>query len=147
MSTPVHIIDGRGTKGKSCITSIGQLVTGPIKYDETKFIELAEDDTAYNFYLPRAGEQFVITGFIATADQQVASNADANVVIYEATSPTSTTEAKNLIQFAITQKTNITATPLNILVNSGVYLNAKTDDDDIHMTIMGYYIPILTQGG
>ena len=141
MSTPIQIIDGRGSKIRACVNHLGALIVAPSSYDESKFNELAEDDTAYNFFLPKAGEQFVITGFIATADQQVASNADANVVIYEATSPTSTTEVKNLIQFAITQKTSVTAFPLNILVNEGVYLNAKTDDDDIHMTITGYYIP------
>ena len=34
--------------------------------------------------------------------------------------------------------------PLNILVAPGKYVNAKTTDDDIHMTIMGYYISELS---
>ena len=34
-------------------------------------------------------------------------------------------------------------TGLNLLVNGGKYVNGKTSDDDIHMTIMGYYIPEL----
>ena len=32
-------------------------------------------------------------------------------------------------------------TGLNIAVAIGKYVNAKTSDDDIHMTITGYYIP------
>ena len=32
---------------------------------------------------------------------------------------------------------------LNILVNEGRFIIAKTDDDDVFLTIMGYYIPAL----
>jgi len=34
------------------VTKAGELVVAPFTYDETEFRELAEDDTAYNFYEP-----------------------------------------------------------------------------------------------
>ncbi len=138
----VNILDGSGNGRKAKVTPIGQLVTAPASYDETVFKELAVDDTAYNFYDAKAGEQFVVTGVLFRADKQVSSTVDATVVIYEATTDSTTTVSKVLIQFAVVQGDIINATPLNILVAEGRYVNAKTTDDDIHMTIMGYYVDI-----
>lgn len=136
----VLIRDGSGTGRAAKVTSIGQLVTAPFAYDETVFKELAAANTAYNFYKPKPGEQFVITGVLFRADKQVSSTVDATVVIYEATTDATTTVSKVLIQFAVVQGDIINATGLNLLVSEGRYVNAKTDDDDVHMTIMGYYI-------
>lgn len=124
------------------VTDSGELVVGPIAYDETEFRELAEDDTAYNFYEPKPMQQFVITGFSMKADRDVSTTVDAEVIIYEATNTTETTVSKVLFQEAMVrgERTSLTT---HILVNSGVWINAKTSDDDIHMTIMGYYIPEL----
>ena len=143
MSIPAQIIDGAGTKVKTIVTKIGQLVTSPYDYDETTFTELAEDDTAYNFYKPRVGQQFVITGIIASADAQVSNTADATVVVYEASSTSTLTVDKTLLQLAMVRFDQITFSP-NILVREGKFVNAKTTDDDIHMTITGYYIPKLS---
>jgi len=33
--------------------------------------------------------------------------------------------------------------PLNILINPNVFINVKTTDITINVTIMGYFIPIL----
>lgn len=136
----VLIVDGSGKGRAATVTPIGQLVTAPYAYDETVFNELAAANTAYNFYEPKVGKKFVITGVLFRADKQVSSTVDATVVIYEATTGVTTTVSKVLIQFAVVQGDIINATPLNILVAEGRYVNAKTDDDDIHMTIVGYYI-------
>lgn len=141
MSTPVRIVDGPYT---AKVTQLGQLVVAPLAYDETEFRELAVDNTAYNFYVPKSGKQFVITGIRAKADRQVSPTADADVVIYEAAAPDTTTVAKVLHQEAMVQGESIALLPLNILVNTGVWVNAKTTDDDIHMTIFGYYIPVFS---
>lgn len=74
------------------------------------------------------------------ADKQVSSTVDATVVIYEATTDSTTTVSKVLIQFAVVQGDIINPARLNLLVNEGRYVNAKTDDDDVHMTILGHYI-------
>ena len=140
MTTPTNIVDGSGSKSKAKVTNAGQLVTASLSYDLTIFNELGEINTAYNFYEPKAGCNFVITGVVAVADKQVSSAASADVVIYEAASAAATTVSKVLIQTAMVQDQIQIFLPINILVNEGVYINAKTTDDDIHMTIMGYYI-------
>lgn len=139
MSIDIHIeFNGRRAR----VTKAGELVVAPFTYDETEFRELAEDDTAYNFYEPKPGHQFVITGFNMKADRDVSQTIDAVVIIYEAESIDTTTVAKTLFQEAMIRGER-TSLSTHILVNSGVWINAKTSDDDIHMTIMGYYIPEL----
>lgn len=140
MSLPSFIDDGGGSGNKARVTDKGQLVVAPISYDQTKFVELAEPNIGYNFYPPIGGKQFVITGVIATGDKQINANADATVEVYEAISTTTTAVKKALITFVLTQSTVLSLLPLNILVNTGVYINAKTDDDDVHMNIIGYFI-------
>ena len=125
------------------VTESGELVVAPLSFDETKFNELAEDDTAYNFYEPKPNKQFVITSMLAYGDKQVGSQTNATVEVYEAASSDSTTVLKCLIKFEIGQNQAIPFTPLRVLVKEGVWVNAKTDDDDIHMTVMGYYINAL----
>ena len=94
----------------------------------------------YNFFLPQSQKQFVITGFLAVGDQQITGNANANVIIYEAADRDTATVDKILIQFVVKQDQDIAMPGIRILVSAGKFVNAKTDDDDVHMTIMGYYI-------
>jgi hypothetical protein len=138
MPTPVTIKFG---PYEVKVTPLGQLVIAPLAYDETEFRELAELDTAYNFYKPRSGQQIVITGIRAKADRQVSNTVDADVVIYEAISETTLTVDKVLHREAMVRGESFTFTPLNILVRAGKYINAKTTDDNIYMTLMGYSVP------
>ena len=140
MAMPVYI-KGRRGKWIADVTPLGQLVTAPLAYDETEFRELAEPNVAYNFYKSKVGQQFVITGIRAKADRQVSATVDADVVIYEASAQDTTTVDKVLHQEAMIRGEDMTL-PMNVLVAAGKFVNAKTTDDDIHMTIFGFYIDI-----
>lgn len=122
------------------VTPSGELVVAPLHYDDTKFNELAEPNVGYNFFGPLPQKQFVVTGVWFRADKDVSNIADATVVIYEAANTDTTTVDKILRQFAVVREDIIDTSPLRILVNAGKFVNAKTDDDDIHMNITGYYI-------
>ncbi len=129
--------DGRAVK----VTPTGELVVAPAAYNETEFNILAVAGTAYNFYGPRVKKQFIISSIIAYADKDVTGGgANAEVIVFEASSSSSATVDKELLQFALEQNQLFPPAPLNIKVAPGVWINAKTDDDDIHMTILGYYI-------
>ena len=135
---PVQLFSGSVPIASS---HVGQLVTTAYAYDEVSFNELAANDTAYNFYKPRAHHQFIITGIMAKADKQVSGSVDAVVEIYEASSVSSTVVEKVLYQDAMVEGDRLSLIGLNIVVREGFFINAKTSDDDIHMNIMGYYIP------
>ena len=84
MSIGVNIEDGGGTDRKAIVTNSGQLVVAPLHYDETSHNEIGAVDTAVNYFAPKPGKQFVITGLIYSADQQVSVTAGAVVQVYEA---------------------------------------------------------------
>jgi len=122
------------------VTVSGELVIAPLHYSDPQFIELAEPDTAYNFFAPISDKSFVITGFNMKADRDVSTTVDASVIIYEADGEDETTVSKVLFQEALVRGERTGYTNMNTFVNSGKWINAKTTDDDIHVTIFGYYI-------
>tara|TARA_R110000868_G_scaffold142824_1_gene360342 strand:- start:730 stop:1275 length:546 start_codon:yes stop_codon:yes gene_type:complete len=124
----------------------GELLISDGPYDLAKFNELSTIDTAYNFFLPNGRKQFVMTGFLMYGDKQVASATNATVIIYEASQVDSTTTDRILIQVEVGQNQSIPFPNIRILCNVGVYINAKTDDDDIHMTIFGHYVDLMGRG-
>lgn len=140
MGLPVRIVDP-ATGREASVTRTGALAVGAIQYDEVSFQELATDNIAFNFYTPKAGQQFVITLIHLKADRDVSNTVDAAVVIYEATSVTETTVAKVLFQVNMVRNNILVLPGLNILVSEGVWINGKTTDDDIFVNITGYYIP------
>jgi len=143
LSTPV-LIKGSGNKATAKVTSIGQLVVTSLFYDETEFNFLnATAATAFNFYSPKAGKQFVITGIIAQANKDVSNTALATVIVFEASQLDDASADKILLEFGLSRFGVLNAPPLNIIVNEGKYVNATTDDTSVLMTIMGYYIPTL----
>ena len=141
MANPIHILDGTGTKQKVKVTAIGQLATAPFAYDEVKVQTLDADNVAENFFTPRVGFQVVITGVIIGGDRLVSANDGALVEIFAADSPTSDTALGPIITLSVTKNSTIPILGLNFLVAEGVYINAKADDSNVLISIMGYYIP------
>lgn len=131
MSVPVKI---KGVK----VTKDGALVTSPSEYDIPFYHEMNVDDQVYNFVLPLAHKQFVFTGFLAVSNKDV--QADAVIEIYSANSPTSSDAIGAPVKFALTKNQEVSPTPLRILVKNGVWINAKTTDATIHLTMFGNFI-------
>lgn len=128
------------------VNEAGEILVSDGPYDLSTFNELDTINTAYNFFGPRGIEQFVITGFLMYGDKQVNSSTNATVIIYESDQRDSTTESRVLVQVEVGQNQSIPFPNIRILCNKGVYLNAKTDDDDIHMTIFGHYVNLQGRG-
>ena len=140
MAIHTNIEDGQGTDSLVHVTPNGELIIREIEYSQSVFQTLDVDNTAYNFYTPIVGQNFIITGIIADAAASVGSG--ATVTIYEADSPTSTGVDKNLFTFFLAASTPKTVVPIMVKTSEGVFLNAKTNDDDVFMTILGYYVNV-----
>ena len=138
MSIPVRLQGSSGYEANT--TSNKELITAPIRPDLVIFKELAEPNTAYNFYEPQQGKQMIVTGITAKADKQVSSTADATVIIYEATDATTTTVSKVIYQDVMVEGDRINLIGLNLLIAEGCFINAKTTDDDIHVNIFARYL-------
>lgn len=138
MPIDVQLVDP-ATGNAAQVHADGRLFTGG-PFNLIEFKELAEDDTAYNFYPPRQFQQFVVTRIFAYGDKEVAANANATVEVYEATSASTITVSRIIMQFEIGQNEFHAFDTLALLVNTNRFINAKTSDDDVHMNILGYYI-------
>ena len=120
-------------------SKIGQVITAPYAYDSVKAITLGVDDQVYNFYKPIVGKSFVVTGIVLNANKSVTS--ECIIDVYQGSSVADSDTTLNILKVELLKNTSMTLLGLNILVQDGKWVNAKTDDDDVFCTIMGYYIP------
>lgn len=118
----------------------GGLVVGPGTFDDTVFNKMAVADQAYHFFPPKVGKQFCITGFFVFATKDVSDASDTNIIIYEADSTTSTTVDKTTYQFGMPKLSTASKGPVLLTIGEGKFLNAKTDDNTVDLTIEGHYI-------
>ncbi len=136
MAAVVQIIGESGATAR--VTNSGELVVAPLSYDEVANQTLDSANVAENFFAPKSQQQFVVTGIVANADKSVTT--DVVVDVYEADSLTSATIDKAIFHFEMLKNGDKDLIGLRILVNSGVFINAKADDANVNITIMGYYI-------
>jgi len=142
MSLNIEIEDGRGgTKHTAKVTSRGQLVVAPLEFSETYFNFMDVDNQVYNFAEPRAGQRFVITGMLINGSRSIGTSG-AVVEIYEADAIDSGTVSKALFTIDLAKSASLSVNPLNVIINSGMWLNGRTDDDDVYLTILGYYVEV-----
>lgn len=140
MSIPAEIKDGRNTNYRAGVTKRNQLITSPLEYSTPVSKELSTINTAFNFFKPKAGRQLVVTDIIVGADRDVSPTTGALIEIYTAISTTSISILTDILTLPLTKNASISLTGLNFLVDSGVWVNAKTDDATVFITIAGYYI-------
>ena len=136
------ITDGKGNGHAAHVTTAGQLIVSPYDFDLVQYLNFDVAAQGYTFFSNKTGYQFVMTGLLLTADSNVVTS--CIVDIYEATILNSATINKSIFHFEILKNGSRQLIGLNILINEGVYINGKTDDDDVFATMMGYYIPTVT---
>ena len=132
----VRLIGASGNPAE--VLSSGQLAVAPLHFSTPVSIKLDVAGQAYNFFSPAPGFRYIITEIILTADKNVTT--DALVEVFEATAADSTVVTKPLFTIEQLKNTTLALTGLNWEVNSGVYINAKTDDDDVYATISAFSI-------
>lgn len=141
MTLKTLIRDGRGTGNLAEISPVGELIVSGFGINTTKFNALNVANTAFNFYIPESGQNFIITAIIYNTPA-----GSSTVDVYEASSITSTTINKQIFRIVTT---GATFAPLIlslggfIPVTEGEFLNSKTDNPTVNMTIVGFYKPII----
>jgi hypothetical protein len=140
MATPTVIKDNDSGR-TAIVTKFNQLVVAPLDYSVPVSDSLDVIDTAFNFVAPEQDQSIVITDIIASADNAVSNVVPAEVEIYEATSATTTTIDRGIVSPRIVRGSNFTLVGLNMLVPEGKWVNAKTNDNNVLVTIMFYRVP------
>lgn len=138
----VKLNDGTGAGHTAKITHTGELVTIRGSYDQTFQASMTSINTAYNLVVPKTSKQFIITGIIINTDKNVSATDGAIVEVYEATNDTTTTVTKTIMPLTIGRNSTIPLTGILIQTTKGTFINAKTDDATVNITLLGYYLLI-----
>ena len=141
MSINVEIqgTDVNGHLARANVTPLGQLVTAPFSYDEVMADTLDSNGVAFNFFKPKTRKRFVVTVILLTADSNVTGSSIIDV--YESSAIDDTTIDKSILHIDLLKNDYRDMIGLNLLISEGKFLNAKCDDNDVSITIMGYYVP------
>ena len=139
MGIKTTIKDGKGNNHEVKVTERNQLVIAPLDFSVLYHVKAEVVNTAYNLIPPLTGKRFVITELVLYANKSVGVS-DATVIIYEALSPTTITEHLVIFTQEMVKQTTLVMTGLNIIIEEGIWLNVKTDDDDIFVNMAGYYV-------
>lgn len=141
MAAPIAIVDSKdGVTAR--VTRFGQLVVAPLAYSEPIAQELDATDTAFNFLAPESGKNIVITDIIVSTGQLVSPTDPAEIEIYEADADDSLDILQGIVSPRLVRAGSLVLTGLNLLVPEGRWVNAKTDDASIFITIMFYRVPV-----
>jgi hypothetical protein len=127
------------------VNRVGELATGRLHFDEAHVNAIAVADTAYNYALPVAGFNFIITTMLAFASKDVNDATATLIEIYTATSLTSTVVDTEILSFGMGKLTVLPLVPLNLLIPEGYWLNAKSSDAIINLSILGHYVKRLDE--
>lgn len=132
----VRILDddsGRVVK----VTPNGELVTGTLEYSEPYYVELGVNDQIYNAVPAKVSKRFIIVGLLIGADRNVTT--DCTVHIYESLSADGVSD-KDILVIDLNKGHHTYLNLINLSTQSTRWINATTDDDDVDLTVFGYYV-------
>ena len=134
--------------GTDCNTSVkvssrGQLAVAPLDFSTSYTGSATVNNVAVDIVPPIAGKCFVITDIFLDAGKGVSASTAATVDLYEATDPEEETIDKAILSFEMLKNTNRVITGLNLIVNAGRWVNLKTTDNTVSISVLGYYVNLL----
>ena len=140
MTAFVQISDPK-TNHTARVSEFGQLITAPIAYTTPTARTLAVVDEPVNFVEPEANHQVVITDIILSSDKNVGANG-ASVQVYFSDAVDSSNIVGGILDIEMLKNTSRDLIGLNFIVGEGLWVNAKTNDNNIQVTIGYYRVPI-----
>lgn len=124
------------------VTFGGALAVSPLKASLSFNETLAVDDTAVNIVPAMADNIFCITGIFLTGNKNIDATTAATVNIYTASSATAALSAaiETLLTVPVAKNTRRDLNPILLTTDIGEYINGETSDDDVIVTILGFYL-------
>ena len=140
--TQVQLISGNGNGIPVGISGNGELITRAFSYSDPAFQNMDNTTDAFNFQSPQVGYQFVITGAIISGNRDIGVDG-AITTIYGATviDSTNITAARTFLEVEVPKNTVFPFVLPNVLVDEGLFVNGKTDDNSVRVALYGYFVP------
>lgn len=133
--------ENTGGQNEAAVTSQGEVLIREFAYSEfnTQFLDVV--DTASNHFKPKDGFRFVITGLSISGNRNIGVNGSV-YSLYTANSATSTAIIDEPFTAEIPKSSFSVQQLPKVRIAEGVFLNSKCDDDDIRVTVYGYFVPV-----
>lgn len=122
------------------ISTNGELFVAPLNPNISVHQTMSVADQAYTFAAPQTGFKMRLQNILIYGDKNVGVN-DASIVIYAASGPEDI-NGVTILELELPKFASRDIIGLNLELSEGVYLNAKTNDNNVFLTMMGYYAPI-----
>lgn len=140
MPVPSVIKDSKSANSAR-VTRFGQLVVSPLDFSTPIDRELSSPNVAVNFLTPEQDKLIIITDLIISTDKNVSNVDPANIEIYQADSADSLIANPSIVRPQMIRASNFIMTGLNWFIPEGKWINAKTNDAGVLITIAFYRIP------
>ena len=95
----------------------------------------------YNFIKPKSGKIYIVTDVILNADRNVGNNGTI-IDIYSAENETDSVIGTQVFKFDLIKQGSLVLTGLNVKLAEGKFLNARCDDNNVLLTIAGYFADV-----
>jgi hypothetical protein len=138
MATPIHFKDP--DTGELAKLIQNAVAVAPPEYSFSYNATLGTDDTPVEVVAPSPAKIFCITGLILVGNKNISTSIDATVTVYEADPTDTATSIRTIIQLPVARSGQIILTNTFICTREAAHIMAQTTDDDVFVTILGYYI-------
>ena len=101
---------------------------------------LGVDDVPVEIVPSRSKMTFCMTGILLTGNKSIDPNIDAIVDIYTSTDSASSTIVTSLISIPVSRSGSIVLNGILVEAEAGHFINGRTSDDDVLVTILGFYV-------
>ena len=137
MPNRVHISDPSHDRAVG-VSENGELFVTPLHHNQSVHFKMDTINTAYTYASIQTGQEMHLQNILIYGNKNVGVN-DAQVTIYTSLEADSLVVKDIIMEFEVPKYGTRDLINLNLKIGSGVYLNAKTDDNDIYLTMMGFY--------
>jgi hypothetical protein len=122
----------------------GALAVAPIHPSLAFNATLGTDDTAVNIIPAKADHVFCMTGLFLTSNKNVDPNTAATVTIYtaDAADTAKASALQTLFSVPVSKNSTRDYNPILVEAAEGKWINGETSDDDVFVTVIGYYLKV-----
>lgn len=132
-----------GSQNEAGVSSNGEVITRPFAYSDPSFKNLNVVNTAFNFFNPITGFQFVTTGALISGNRDIGVNGSI-LIVYTADTEAETTVLETILEAEVPKSSVFPFIVPNVITPTGRFINGKCDDNSVRVALYGYFVPNLS---
>jgi len=142
MTIQFSIFDDQ-TQSIATVSRNGELIVAPISYSTSYFVLVDVAATAFEIVPALSNHQFIVTDILIASSKTFGSATTAETItLYEASPADLDTNLKTITQIDMLKNDRMVAIGLNLATTEAVSIVASATDNDVSVTVAGYYVGI-----